>query len=115
MNVYHRTAATQPSDGDWTLGEPVWLEAPGYHDHGGQRYRPIMCSNGSTIALVLDDEGDPECPANAALMCAAKELQEGCDVADSFMTGFEGDETQEGIDGQLGTIRDALDKSRRIG
>lgn len=39
------------------------------------------------------------------------DVVEALEVAEGFMSGFEGDETQEGIDGMLTKIREAIKKA----
>ncbi len=57
----------------WSVGDTVWFEVPNYHPAGGQRYRHIQF-DGGTLALVIDDEGDPECEANIRLIPASPDL-----------------------------------------
>lgn len=47
----------------------------------------------------------------AALVAAAPDLLAALDCAEGFIAGFEGDETQEGIDWLLATIRAAITKA----
>ena len=54
----------------------------------------------------------PEDEANRALIAAAPELLEALTFAEQFMSGFEGDAAQDGIDAKLTTIRIALSKAR---
>lgn len=45
------------------------------------------------------------------LMAAARELYRALLIAESFMAGFEGDESQHGIDDHLAAIREAIKKA----
>jgi len=56
------------SKAPWTLGAIVYLEAPGYHTAGGQRYREVRSANGDPVALVLADEDDPDQLADLMLI-----------------------------------------------
>jgi hypothetical protein len=53
-----------------------------------------------------------ETEANARLIAAAPELLAACVRAESFMSGFEGDSEQLGIDGDLQVIRTAITKAQ---
>lgn len=48
----------------------------------------------------------------ARLLAAAPELLEELEAAEEFMAGFEGDETQDGINSKLASIRAAIAKAR---
>ena len=52
---------------------------------------------------------DPEGLRN--LLCASPTMLAALHLAESFMSGFEGDEMQEGIDGKLDTLRAAIAKA----
>lgn len=45
------------------------------------------------------------------LIAAADEMLDALRIAEDFMSGFEGDELQDGIDVKLATIRSALAKA----
>lgn len=51
---------TKHAPAAFSFGAPVFLEAPGYHTAGGQRYLPLLDASGNTQALILADEGDPD-------------------------------------------------------
>lgn len=50
--------------------------------------------------------------ANHALIAAAPELLEALTMAEEFISGFEGDEAQTGIEIKLAIMRQALAKAR---
>lgn len=61
-------------------------------------------------------EGEADIPhaeklANARLIAAAPELLEALNIAELFMSGFEGDSMQVEIEGQLRKIRAAIAKA----
>ena len=62
--------------GDWQLGDFVWHTFEG----GGQRLQELTCDS-MTLALIVEDDHDAECPANAALIAAAPELLAALEAA----------------------------------
>ena len=84
------TSAHTP--GPWTVSEPTgaYIQSPA----------------GGIAALTY---GARE--ADARLIAAAPDLLTALDCAEGFIAGFEGDETQEGIDWLLATIRAAITRA----
>lgn len=82
----------------WSLGDRVHLEDPNYHMHGGQAYRQIKDGRTDIIALVIDDEDDPECQANVLLMKAAPRFLELLEDAIVAWPEFDTDESIPGTD-----------------
>lgn len=75
--------------------------------------RHITDEDGNTIADVRYVElfSQEEELANARLIAAAPELLVALSVAEEFMSGFEGDETQEGMGAKLKQIRATITKA----
>lgn len=65
----------------------------------------------STIARIVGARSSVEHQANARLIAAAPDLLTACIRAESFMSGFEGDSEQLGIDEDLQVIRTAIAKA----
>lgn len=64
-----------------------------------------------TIANVARAADGDYSPANARLIAAAPELLEALNLAELFMSGFEGDSMQVELEGQLRKIRAAIAKA----
>jgi len=74
-----------------------------------ENYFIAVCMGGAGI------DGAENALANAALVAAAPELLSALQKAEAFMSGFEGDDLQEGIDEQLAEIRAAIVKATEAG
>jgi hypothetical protein len=70
--------------------------------------------NGDHIATVWAN-GESETAANARLIAAAPDLLEALIMAELFMLGFDGDETQEGMSSKFVQIRAAIAKATKGG
>jgi len=56
------------------------------------------------------DDVNAEYEGNRRLMAASPELFEALQIAEAFISGFEGDESQDGIEIKLAIIRSALSR-----
>ena len=68
--------------------------------YGSGRITMMDCEN--------DEINDDELFANAALIAAAPDLLAALERAEGFISGFEDDDTQEGVTEMLAAIRAAL-------
>jgi hypothetical protein len=68
--------------------------------YGSGRITMMECEN--------DEINDDELFANAALIAAAPDLLAALERAEGFISGFEDDDTQEGVTEMLAAIRAAL-------
>jgi hypothetical protein len=72
--------------------------------YGSGRITMMECEN--------DEINDDELFANAALITAAPDLLAALERAEGFISGFEDDDTQEGVTEMLAAIRAALAKAK---
>lgn len=72
--------------------------------YGSGRITMMECEN--------DEISDDELFANAALIAATPDLLEALDRAEAFISGFEDDDTQEGVTEMLAAIRVAIAKAK---
>jgi hypothetical protein len=87
------------SGGEWKIGEPIWLEDKEHYTRGAQRFLPIESHEEdrfATLALVLADEDDPECEANARLMRAAQSMLLNLREAMAYAESLNGGQNGEG-------------------
>jgi len=85
---------------------------PGPYDVSWRDGAARIMKGAETLASVALPFGSTEQQqGNAELFGAAWDMREALDVAEDFMRGFEGDETQETIDADLETIRAAKAKA----
>jgi hypothetical protein len=92
-----------------------WSPSPWYYVSGAVWTTPAGSDDGgecialrSGIAHIWPTVRD----ANLRLCSAAPDLFDALEYAESFISGFEGDEMQEGVDERLVQIRAALKKAR---
>lgn len=89
---------TAHTPGPWTAARPpsgAATEAPYWIDADGRRIADVWAQLGSTAA-------------NARLIAAAPALLTALTIAEDFMSGFEDDETQEGMAAKMAEIRAAI-------
>lgn len=68
----------------------------------------VVVCDGISSDFEKDGPEWKRCMADARLIAAAPELLEALEIAESFMSGFEGDGTHVGIEGHLQKIRAAI-------
>jgi len=98
--------ATKHTPGPWAVED--------IKSQGTMVYRRIHVGKtalGAISAYKLPKGRDAEAEANARLIAAAPELLAALEIAEGFISGFEGDELQEGVDWMLSTIRAAIAKA----
>ncbi|HQS59979.1 MAG: hypothetical protein B7Y56_03480 [Gallionellales bacterium 35-53-114] len=75
--------------------------------------RTIRSKPGNYWVASIDSwEGAINHEANACLIATAPELLNALTTAEDFMSGFEGDAAQEGMDKKLAQIRTVIAKAR---
>ncbi len=97
-----------------------WHVAEG-HEHSEDCPLNVWSSDGRIVAAIVGqglnllDAPTAEGAANARLIAAAPRLLAALAVAEEFMSGFEDDETQEGMAAKMAQIRAAIDAATQEG
>lgn len=91
---------------------------PGPWTWDGQRGVPRHCCvaqvwrpDGMSLAMIEPTDDASEADANACLIAAAPEMLDALRMAERFMSGFEGDDLQDGIDEKIAATRAVIAKA----
>ncbi len=106
------TDKTAPTPGPWSA------QRAKYPVDGEFDYCIGAMVNGQTKCIAeafgrVSVDGRPNAEANARLIAAAPDLLAALASAESFISGFEGDEIQEGVDELLAAVRAAIAKATK--
>jgi hypothetical protein len=90
------------TDGPWMV-EPI---------NDGETYQVTTGERTGFVVICETEWGGAEAEAIARQLAASPDLYDALTGAEEFIAGFEGDDTQAGVDGLLASIRAAIAKAR---